>query len=927
MRNLSLAGEWRRNIQFDSSDNVLSDDCGHIVAMFQTVGDGAPTVDKSKFVLTSDGVLFKIAEDRKLEWATHLDKVCSEGCRGRWFSMAYLETTTDEHIACISKNGAIVTVSPVTGYAELCGEFEYGLEGVCWSPDRESLLLLTFEDAGNVELSDVNASPKRNSVLLLMNSRWEVLAETTIDNHVPTEQSVESSVLLSYRPDGFLCAVSTVDVVDNMRKIRFFNACSLKLHAIGRTEDGSGKLVPGIIASGAIAWAGPGCSHLLAAAQRKGKKTIQIIFFESNGLRHREFLLRENPNTQILDLTWNIESDLLAVSLRVEGGSDKVQLWHRSNYHWYMKQELSYKTERVVRAVFDEERPNVLYVYFTRNLEWREYEFLWQPSIVQLMSGKTCTAYAIDGSLLHMTPLDKVLIPPPMYGTTSDMGCPIRHVAFCRNDDNPVGSVVFLSDGTIVLLGKNNGHLRPPEVLAKGDLNHLHGMDPTSLRSLLIVDSKASWLRLLGVSCPSSKASDEKLITLTIIRDKDNQMASISRSCDDISLRQPVLCASLWTDADKGALVALRDGSLWEFSVSNDGLGSLCPCEGQAFIEPCPWVAGLRDVSTLNYVDEKDLSDVYGDQVQKRLIFGLSSRSRLYCRDVLLADNVSSFFVSKEHQFLCYCTAQGSASQLRFLPLKDLESFDILMGSDENHVLGGFDPRTVERGARVVAILPEAPQAILQLPRGNLEGIYPRALVLRYVMDKIRSAKYGDAFVMMRRQKVNLNLIVDLKPGKFLTSDVSIFLEQVKVIDHLNLFISCLQNWDSTNAQYRIPPWFHLDAECDIEAKKLFDFSTKVNQVCTKMRSVMLQAENDGFLQHGQAVAKGHFLLPILSTFAKESPPKLEEALQLIKTNAGRSSSRSKKPPLFSDTAQSSIQYLAFLADYEVSSFEISNGG
>ena len=61
-------------------------------------------------------------------------------------------------------------------------------------------------------------------------------------------------------------------------------------------------------------------------------------------------------------------------------------------------------------------------------------------------------------------------------------------------------------------------------------------------------------------------------------------------------------------------------------------------------------------------------------------------------------------------------------------------------------------------------------------------------------------------------------------------------------------------------------------------------------------------------------------MLPILTTFAKEDPPKLEKALTLIKENAIAKSKQeaSKKPPLFSDVAQSSIQYLAFLADHEL---------
>ena len=168
------------------------------------------------------------------------------------------------------------------------------------------------------------------------------------------------------------------------------------------------------------------------------------------------------------------------------------------------------------------------------------------------------------------------------------------------------------------------------------------------------------------------------------------------------------------------------------------------------------------------------------------------------------------------------------------------------MGSDGNIMLEGYEPRSVERGARLVAILPGSPSAIIQVPRGNLEAFFPRALVLRFVMKKITSGDYFTAFAMMRKQKVNLNLIVDLNPQKFLDVGLSLFLQQVSAIDHLNLFISCLQNWDCTHAQYKIPHWLtNLVPEADWEAKKLFDFHSKVNQVCLKMRELMIAAENE----------------------------------------------------------------------------------
>jgi len=164
-----------------------------------------------------------------------------------------------------------------------------------------------------------------------------------------------------------------------------------------------------------------------------------------------------------------------------------------------------------------------------------------------------------------------------------------------------------------------------------------------------------------------------------------------------------------------------------------------------------------------------------------------------------------------------------------------------------------------------------------------------------------------------------LNLIVDLDPFSFLETGMASFTRQVDVVDHLNLFISNLQNYDVTQSRFPVPPWFRQKTKYDREHSK-FDFTTKVNQVCLKARKVMQEIES------AKDKPERYYLLPILSTFAKEQPPNLEEALRLIKDDALKQHPKnSPKNPLFAEAAQHSIQYLAFLAEYELL-FETSLG-
>ena len=64
------------------------------------------------------------------------------------------------------------------------------------------------------------------------------------------------------------------------------------------------------------------------------------------------------------------------------------------------------------------------------------------------------------------------------------------------------------------------------------------------------------------------------------------------------------------------------------------------------------------------------------------------------------------------------------------------------------------------------------------MPRGNLETVYPLALVLSSVRRHLNHHRYGDAFITMRKHRINLNLIYDHAP---------------EVIN--NLFASVFQIW------------------------------------------------------------------------------------------------------------------------------------
>lgn len=81
---------------------------------------------------------------------------------------------------------------------------------------------------------------------------------------------------------------------------------------------------------------------------------------------------------------------------------------------------------------------------------------------------------------------------------------------------------------------------------------------------------------------------------------------------------------------------------------------------------------------------------------------------------------------------------------------------------------------------------------VLQMPRGNLETIYPRAMVLAGIRRLVEQKDYGVAFATCRTQRVDMNILFDHRPEQFLEG-VGGFLEQVGDPANVDLFLSSLR--------------------------------------------------------------------------------------------------------------------------------------
>lgn len=101
----------------------------------------------------------------------------------------------------------------------------------------------------------------------------------------------------------------------------------------------------------------------------------------------------------------------------------------------------------------------------------------------------------------------------------------------------------------------------------------------------------------------------------------------------------------------------------------------------------------------------------------------------------LLTSNCTSFFATSD-----FVTFTTTTHESVYVPVDRLKTF-ILENAGETAQLSEqyqWERRRVERGSRIVTVVPSAMSVVLQMPRGNLETINPRPLVMKVVQQDVK---------------------------------------------------------------------------------------------------------------------------------------------------------------------------------------------
>jgi hypothetical protein len=516
---------------------------------------------------------------------------------------------------------------------------------------------------------------------------------------------------------------------------------------------------------------------------------------------------------------------------RVSSSNSSACVWlclfNRSNYHWSLKLCLPLQG-RPLLMQFAQRHPYKLHIVysdarlqrlvFSLNYSVGSYTDDQQRVFQSLVS-------VIDGNFLRLTPTSRFLPPPPLSHITIDLGQPVIDLCFSEN----LLGVFFISQTNGIVLDLVD--FKFPHLTTRRNVNL--EIEGDYIRFPLLKRTRSNEVEVTFISARKCK----DFLTKIVFDEASSRLIS------NTSEEQESLSFGWLTTTPEGTQTVYLNSE-------NNAIG---------------W--SERDLK-LEKIRVKQIED-YLDNEGRLHSFILSDNDQLYYNRELLTDNCTSFIATAE--FVLFVTmTQGMYDFLHIYRLTEiakcrasLARLPKLTDGKDHHL------RNVERGSELISV--SSQRVVFQLPRGNLEIIYPKLLLFHEIKLLINQRRdYANAFNEIKRHKLDMNLIIDINP-KVLTEEINNgnFAKSFRKSDHINLILNSLVKEVSTDLAY-----IYKNEEINEHTNYLEQQSrpfgaNKINYICELLRRE-LSKEQD------------HFILSIIMTYTRTQPPQLERALELV---------------------------------------------
>nr|XP_011469813.1 PREDICTED: elongator complex protein 1 [Fragaria vesca subsp. vesca] len=820
------------------------------------------------------------------------------------FITSFVYLMEKEALLVGTSKGLLLLHSVDENGSQVVGGVDGGVRCVSASPDGDLVAIITG-----------------SGQILVMTLDWDLLYETALEDVAEDGSTVCDPVLsniespIAWRGDGkyFVTLSEALDSSSSLlKRLKVWERNSGELHAVSESKQFMGSVVD---------WM-PSGAKVAAVYDRKAQNECPaIVFYERNGLERSMFSINEQVNATVEFLKWNCSSDLLAAIVRCDN-YDCVKIWYFSNNHWYLKSEFRYPRHDGVRFVWNPTRPLQL-ICWTLGGQITSYNFIWNSAVMD-----DSTALVIDDSKILVTPLSLCLMPPPMYLFSLKFMSVVRDFAFySKNSKNCLAA--FLSDGCLCVVELPatdtwedlEGKEFPVEASSSdspfGSVLHLIWLDPHKIlavshhgfshsnylsQSSLGEEDLGFYLQEIELSCSEDHVPG--LLTCSGFNAKVSSRNSLEETITGIAPNP----------ASKGsAFVQFDGGKVYEY-VPKLGISRGASKHDWSFSSTCPWMSVV----------------LVGDSVSsKPLLFGLDDSCRLHVSRKIICNNCSSFsfYSNLADQVITHLILATKQDLLFVVEISDVLQKELEI-KHENFIHAGKKKREEnrnfinmwERGAKVVGVVHGDEAAVLLQPsRGNLECIYPRKLVLASICNALVQRRFRDALLMVRRQRIDFNVLVDYCGWQVFLQSAAEFVKQVNNLNHMTEFVCAIKNEDTTETLYKE----FISLPSPKEAKDVQSHDSKGSDSNNKVSSVLLAIRKALEDQLPETPARE---LCILTTLARSEPPAIDEALERIKAiREAELSGSSDERRMSYPSAEEALKHLLWLSDSE-SVFEAALG-
>uniref|UniRef100_T1HAY6 Uncharacterized protein n=1 Tax=Rhodnius prolixus TaxID=13249 RepID=T1HAY6_RHOPR len=502
---------------------------------------------------------------------------------------------------------------------------------------------------------------------------------------------------------------------------------------------------------------------------------------------------------KVKHMSWNMDSNILCLLVKQsELTKTYLMLWTCSNYHWFLKQMFLLSFE-VAKIIWDEDRENKLHLIL-RNGTFYEFEFSWiiDHSNYASFANKYYIS-VIDKETILLTPFHSSIIPPPMSKWTLKCPASVNQILYPPTYGDEECKYFMCA---LLCDGKFcffSENSEEPYISRIDELFTQECFSDLTMHHWAWVTNTT----IIGVSIFEGGRS--KVMNIQIAEDK---LELVNNS----EINHHVIAVVANT---KDVYMYLLDGRCIEYDIEKNSISEI----KAGFPEPCYHVVA----------HSKDK-------------YGLSEWNRLYKNGKTLSNNITSFLI--HYPFILATTSNHT----------------LLLMNSEGSEVEEISVRKLERGSKLVAVTGQT--VIMQLPRGNLESIQPRALTIMNAGKLLDKKLYKEAIQLLRRQRISFDLCCDHNPSEFF-ANIKHF---IQVVDPqwITLFVTELLPTDVTRGIY--------SQYYKQERQLIYPEEQKINKICITLLEALQSSEEEH-----------KYMLPILSCLVKSR--NIAEAIKLANSD------------------------------------------